>query len=102
MDRIPDPFPTTTLTVPNLSELVARLRDPALSRCVWVLANAAARLSRGSVKVYGPEHGTAAEAIERGLRTDDAMAFRKAAALGPWDGFDVLMLGVDLPVRRDQ
>lgn len=150
MDRIPDPFPTTTLSVPNLSELVARLRDPALTRCVsiihakrdgegeWVLANAAARLSRGNVKVYGPEHGTAAEAIEQGLRTDakviftgalrrsdDAMAFRKAAqlgvkpvgtitvirvieaqmlleALGPWNGFDVLLLSVDLPVRRDQ
>jgi hypothetical protein len=150
VDRIPDPFPTTTLSVPNLSELVARLRDPALNRCVtvihakrdgegeWVLANAAARLTRGNVKVFGPESGTAASVIEQGLRTDakvvftgdlrrsdDAMAFRKAAslgarpvgtitvirlieaqmlleALGPWHGYDVLLLSVDLPVQRDR
>jgi hypothetical protein len=150
VDRIPDPFPTTTLSVPNLSELVVRLRDPALTRCVtvihakrdgegeWVLANAAARLTRGNVKVFGPEPGTPSGVIEHGLRTDakiiftgdlrrsdDAMAFRKAAslgvkpvgtitvirlieaqmlleALGPWRGYDVLLLSVDLPVQRDQ
>lgn len=150
MDSIPDPFPTTTLSVPNLSELVVRLRDPELTRCVtvihakrngegeWILANAAARLSRSKMKVFGPEPGTAAEIVEHGLRTDakviftgdlrrsdDAMAFRKAAslgvkpvgtitvirlieaqmsleALGPWIGFDVVLLSVDLPVKRDQ
>jgi hypothetical protein len=150
VDRVPDPFPTTTLSVPNLSELVARLRDPALARCVtvihakragegeWVLANAAARLTRGGIKVFGPEPGTAAGVIEHGLRTDakviftgdlrrsdDAMAFRKAAALGvkpvgtitvirlieaqmtmeamgPWHGYDVMLLSVDLPGQKDQ
>lgn len=150
VDRIPDPFPTTTLSVPNLSELLARLRDPALTRCVtvihakrdgegeWILANAAARLTRSSVKVFGPELGTAAGIVEHGLRTDakviftgelrrsdDAMAFRKAAllgvkpvgtitvirlieaqmlleAMGPWNGFDIVLLSVDLPVQRDQ
>jgi len=149
VDRIPDPFPTTTLSVPNLSELVARLRDPAIARCItiihskragegeWVLANAAARLTRGNVKVFGPEPGTASGVIEHGLRTDakviftgdlrrsdDAMAFRKAAslgvkpvgtitvirlieaqmsleAMGPWQGYDVMLLIVDLPVRKD-
>jgi len=150
LERIPDPFPTTTLSVPNLSELVARLRDPALTRCVtfvhakrggegeWVLANAAARLSRGNVKVFGPEVGTAANIVEHGLRTDakviftgdlrrsdDAIAFRKAAAIGvkpvgtisvirlieaqmlleamgPWTGFDVMLLSVDLPPVKNK
>lgn len=69
------------LSVPNLSELVVRLRDPACTRCVtlihakrdgegeWVLANAAARLSRGNIKVFGPELGA-------------ALIVHKAAALG--------------------
>ncbi|HZZ00932.1 MAG TPA: hypothetical protein VFE36_15330 [Candidatus Baltobacteraceae bacterium] len=151
MERIPDPFPTTTLSVPNLTELVTRLRDPARTRCVtlihakrdgegeWVLANAAARLTRGNVKVFGPELGTAHDVVEHGLRTDakviftgdlrradDAMAFRKAAAIGvrpvgtitvirlieaqmlleamgPWTGYDVVLLSVDLPpVKKHQ
>ena len=143
MERAPDPFPTTKLSVPNLTELVARLRDPALRHCVtivhakkegegeWVLANAAARLMRNNVKVFGPEPGTAGDVVEHALRIDakvvftgdlrrseDAMAFRKAAALGirpvgtitvirlieakmlveamgPWTGFDVALLSVD-------
>jgi hypothetical protein len=151
VERIPDPFPTTTLSVPNLTELVTRLRDPARTRCVtlihakrdgegeWVLANAAARLTRGNVKVFGPELGTAHDVVEHGLRTDakviftgdlrradDAMAFRKAAAIGvrpvgtitvirlieaqmlleamgPWTGYDVVLLSVDLPpVKKHQ
>jgi hypothetical protein len=150
VERVPDPFPTTTLSVPNLSELVVRLRDRALTRCVtvihakrdgegeWVLANAAARLTRGNIKVFGPELGTAADVVEQGLRTDakvvftgdvrrsdDGMAFRKAAslgvkpvgtitvirlieaqmlleAIGPWNGYDVMLLSVDLPVRKDR
>jgi hypothetical protein len=147
VERVPDPFPTTTLSVPNLSELVVRLRDPARTRCVtivhaknegegeWVLANAAARLVRSNIKVFGPELGTAADTIEHGLRMDakviftgdlrrsnDAMAFRKAAslgvkpvgtitvirlveaqmlleAMGPWTDYDVVLLSVDLPAR---
>jgi hypothetical protein len=150
VDQVPDPFPTTTLSVPHLSELVARLRDPAIARCVtvihakrngegeWVLANAAARLSRGKIKVFGPELGTAADVVELGLRTDakviftgdlrrsdDAMAFRKAAsmgvrpvgtitvirlieaqmlleAMGPWNGFDVVLLSLDLAAKKNQ
>lgn len=149
VDQVPDPFPTTALSVPNLSELVVRLRDPALTRCVtlihakhdgegeWVLANAAARLARSKIKVFGPELGTAADVVDHGLRTDakviftgdlrrsdDAMAFRKAAslgvrpvgtitvvrlieaqmlleAMGPWNGFNVMLISVDLPAKKN-
>lgn len=108
MESIPDPFPTTTLSVPNLTELVSRLRDPEIKRCVtivhakregegdWVMANAAARLSRGGkMKVFGPEAGTPADVVEHALHTDakvvftgelkrseDGLAFRKAASMG--------------------
>jgi hypothetical protein len=150
VERIPDPFPTTKLSVPNLSELVARLRDPARKNCVtvihakrdgegeWVLANAAARLARSKIKVFGPEPGTASEVVEHALRidakivltgelrrSDDGLAFRKAASLGikpvgtitvirlveaqmllesmgPWTGYDVALLSVDLPAKTDE
>lgn len=108
MPEVPfDPFPTTKLSIPNLAELVARLRDPALRQCVtlvhakrqgegdWILGNAAARLMRSKIKVFGPEPGTAADIIEHALRIDakvvltgelrrddDAAAFRKAASFG--------------------
>jgi len=107
VENVPDPFPTTTLSVPNLAELVTRLRDPDLHRAVtvihakregegeWILANAAARLMRSKIKVFGPEPGTAADVVEHALRIDakvvftgelrrneDAIAFRKAASFG--------------------
>jgi hypothetical protein len=142
MER-PDLFPTTRLSVPNLPELLARLRDPELTRCVtivhskrdgegeWILANAAARLMRSSVKTFGPEAGTPADVVDHALRigakvvftgelrrADDAIAFRRAAArgvrpvgtitvirlaeakmlveaLGPWVGYDVMLLSAD-------
>lgn len=145
---MPDPFPTTRLSVPNLAELVTRLRDPRLERCItvvhakregegeWVLANAAARLMRSKVKLFGPEPGTAADVVEHGLRidakvvftgelrrTEDAVAFRKAAALGvkpvgtitvirlveaqmllesmgPWIGYNLALLSTD--IKREQ
>ena len=107
MDGRPDPFPTTRLSVPNLAELVGRLRDASIERCItivhakhqgegeWVLANAAARLVRGGLRVFGPEPGTPADVVEHALRidakivftgelrrNDDAAAFRKAASYG--------------------
>ena len=144
MEQLPDPFPTTRLSVPNLAELVARLRDPNVARCItvvhakrenegeWILANAAARLMRNKIKVFGPEAGTAADIAEHAIRIgakivftgdlrrdEDAIAFRRAAALGikpvgtitvirlaeaqmllesmgPWRGFDVALLSPDL------
>jgi hypothetical protein len=108
MESLPDPFPTTKLSVPNLTELVTRLRDPDIRRCItivhakregegdWVLANGAARLKRtGNVKVFGPEAGTPADVVEHAIRIDakvvftgelkrgeDGVAFRKAASFG--------------------
>ncbi len=107
MPELPDPFPTTKLSVPNLAELLLRLRDKELRHCItlvhakrqgegeWILANAAARLSRGKIKIFGPEAGTAADVVEHGLRIDakvvftgelrrdeDAVAFRRAASFG--------------------
>ena len=143
MENTPDPFPTTRLSVPNLPELVTRLRDPDIKRCVtvihakregegeWVLANAAARLMRSKIKVFGPEPGTVADVVEHAIRidakvvftgelrrTEDGIAFRRAAALGvrpvgtitvirlleaqmlletmgPWIGFNVALLSSD-------
>ena len=37
MEILPDPFPTTKLSVPNLAELVSRLRDPDIRRCVTIV-----------------------------------------------------------------
>lgn len=108
MPEVPfDPFPTTRLSVPNLQQLVKRLRDNTLKTCVtvihakregegeWVLGNAAARLMRNNVKIFGPEAGTPADLIEHAMRIEakvvftgelrrdeDALAFRKAASHG--------------------
>ena len=145
MESLPDPFPTTRLSVPNLAELVARLRDPTVKKCVtvvhakrdgegeWILANAAARLLRGKTKVFGPDAGTPSDVIAHAVRTDakvvftgelrrsdDGMAFRKAAdlgikpvgtitvirlveaqmlleSMGPWRDYDVVLLSPDHP-----
>jgi len=108
MEILPDPFPTTKLSVPNLAELVSRLRDPDIRRCVtivhakrdgegdWVMANAAARLTRaGKMKVFGPEAGTPSDVIDHAIRigaavvfagelkrSEDGLALRKAASFG--------------------
>ncbi|MBV8491207.1 MAG: hypothetical protein JO199_11825 [Candidatus Eremiobacteraeota bacterium] len=107
MSGIPDPFPTTKLSVPNLSELVNRLRDPTIRHCVtvvhakregegeWVLGNAAARLMRSKMKTFGPSPGTVEDLVDHALRIeakivflgelrrdDDGMALRKAASFG--------------------
>lgn len=104
---IPDPFPTTKLSVPNLAELLLRLRDPSIRNCItavhakqqgegeWVLANAAARLMRGKIKVLGPETGTAIDLVDHAIRIEakvvfagelrrgaDGLAFRRAATFG--------------------
>jgi hypothetical protein len=108
MPEIPfDPFPTPRLSVPNLSELLTRLRDPDIKKCItivhakregegeWVLGNAAARLMRGKIKIFGPEAGTASDLVDHAIRIDakivftgevrredDAAAFRRAASYG--------------------
>ena len=118
MSEIPDPFPTTRLSVPNLAELLMRLRNADIKNCItvvhakregegeWILANAAARLTRSKIKVFGPEHGTAADVVEHGLRVDakvvftgelrrseDSIAFRRAAS------FNVRPVGVITCIR---
>jgi hypothetical protein len=88
---------------------------------------------RAKMRIFGPEAGTPADLIDHALRIgakvvftgelrrdDDAIAFRKAAALGvkpvgiitvirlveaqlnveklgPWTGYDVALLSPDLP-----
>ena len=99
--------PTTRLSVPNLTALLARLRNEELRRCVtfvhakkegegeWVLGTAAARLMRGKVKIFGPEAGTIVDLVEHALRIgakvlfagevrrdEDGRAMRQAASLG--------------------
>lgn len=103
--EIPDPFPTQRLSVPNLAELLMRLRNQEIRNCItvvhakkegegeWICANAAARLQRGKIKLFGPSPGTLPDVVEHGLRTDakiifagemrrdsDGASFRKAAA----------------------
>lgn len=145
MPEVPfDPFPTTKLTVPNLAALLGRLRNDTIKHNVtlihakkdgegdWIMATAAARLKRNHVKIVGPEPGTPENLVEHALRSDakvvfageirrdpDALALRKAAALGvkavgvitcirlieaqmlletfgPWTGYDVALISPDL------
>ena len=102
--QIPDPFPTTRLSVPNLAELLMRLRDTTIKNCItvihakregegeWICANAATRLQRGKIKILAPSPGTLKDIVEHGLRIDakiifagemrrdsDGMEFRTAA-----------------------
>jgi len=94
------------MTVPNLVDLLARLRDESNSNCItiihaekhgegdWVIANAAARLARNNIKVAGPEPIKVIDVVERAIRMgakvafvgevrreEDARAVRAAAAL---------------------
>jgi hypothetical protein len=108
MPDIPfDPFPTAKLAVPNLTALVARLRDTTIKHGItvvhakkegegeWILATAAARLTRSGIKVAGPEPATPPDLVDHALRIDakvvlagelrrdaDALALRKAAWFG--------------------
>jgi hypothetical protein len=116
--EIPDPFPTTRLSVPNLAELLIRLRNKDIKNCVtvvhakregegeWICANAAARLQRGKIKIFGPSPGTAADVVEHALRIDakvvfagemrrdaDGLAFRRAAQ------FNVRPVGIITCIR---
>jgi hypothetical protein len=102
-----DLFPTVTMTVPFLKELLARMRDVSSRRSItiihadstdqaqWILSNAAARLQRGGLRVAGPEPKPPALIVEEALRLGskyllagemrriaDAQALRAAAALG--------------------
>ncbi|MGZ3497189.1 MAG: hypothetical protein ACXWNK_16605 [Vulcanimicrobiaceae bacterium] len=101
-----DPYPTISMRVPNLVELLTRLRDDSIAHGItvvhaeregegdWVLANAAARLARSNVKVVGPEPIKAVDLVEHAVRIgaklvfigeirreEDARAARAAAAL---------------------
>jgi hypothetical protein len=103
----PDPFPTIRLTVPHLRELLERLRSDDIRHGItvvhakkpgegeWILANARARLLRGSIKIVGPEAVRPADLVEQAARIgakvvfvgelrreDDARALRVAAAMG--------------------
>jgi hypothetical protein len=102
-----DPFPTVKMSVPNLKELLARMRDTSLRNAItivhadspeqgeWILANAAARLTRSGARLFGPEAMPPAAIVEQALRigaktvlvgevrrAEDAQALRAAAALG--------------------
>lgn len=107
MAPLNDPFPTTKLTVPYLADVLERLRDPKAKRLIvlchsksieegeWILATTAARLSRGGMKVVGPELTKATALMELALREradaalvaniqspEDAMAVRVACSAG--------------------
>jgi len=102
-----DPFPTIKLTVPFLSDILAKLRDEKSARAMvifqaesaeqgeWVLQNVAGRLSRGKITVFGPESHRPVEIIEQALRMkatialvgqmrqpEDAHAMRAASGMG--------------------
>jgi hypothetical protein len=104
--RPDDPFNTMRLTVPNLVELVSRLRDRSLRtpvtviHCIqdgeseWVLSTAAARLARDNIRTLGPEPIKPIDLVEHAVRVgakvafvgelrreEDARAARAAAAL---------------------
>lgn len=102
-----DPYPTISMSVPNLVELLTRLRDDSIAHAItvlhaeregegeWVSATAAARLARSNVKLVGPEPIKAVDLVEHAVRIgaklvfigeirreEDARAARAAAALG--------------------
>ena len=95
------------MSVPNLVELLSRLRDESVVHGItvvhaekegegdWVLATAAARLARSNAKIVGPEPIKAVDLVEHAIRVgaklafigeirreEDARAARAAAALG--------------------
>jgi len=102
-----DPFSTTSMSVPHLPELLARLRDDEARRSVtiihttspdageWIFSNAASRLTRAGVRVFGPEPMKAQALVEQAAhigakviyvgemrREEDARAIRAAATFG--------------------
>jgi len=102
-----DPFSTASMSVPHLSELLARLRDETTRRSItilhasrpdegeWIFSNAASRLTRSGIRVFGPEPMKAKELVEQAAhvgakviyvgelrREEDARAVRAAAAFG--------------------
>lgn len=102
-----DPFSTTSMSVPHLPELLARLRDGESRRSVtiihatkpeegeWIFSNAASRLTRAGVRVFGPEPMKAQALVEQAAhigatviyvgemrREEDARAIRAAATFG--------------------
>lgn len=102
-----DPFPTTKLTVPFLSDILVKLRDEKAARAIvvfqaesaeqgeWVLQNVAGRLSRGKITIFGPESHRPVEIIEQALRMkamvalvgemrrpEDAHAMRASSGMG--------------------
>ncbi len=102
-----DPYPTIRMSVPHLAELLARLRDDDARRSVtiihatkpeegeWIFSNAASRLSRSGVRVFGPEPMKAKDLVEQAAhigakviyvgemrREEDARAIRAAASFG--------------------
>ncbi len=102
-----DPFPTIKMSVPHLTELLARLRDDGAHRSVtilhatrpdkgeWIFSNAASRLSRAGTRIFGPEPMMATDLVAQAAhigakviyvgemrREEDARAIRAAAAFG--------------------
>lgn len=102
-----DPFSTTSMSVPHLPELLARLRDEETRRSItilhakradegeWIFSNASSRLTRSGVRVFGPEPMKAKDLVEQAAhigakviyvgemrREEDARAIRAAAAFG--------------------
>ena len=102
-----DPFSTMKMRVPHLAELLARLRGQTASRSItvihatkpdegeWIFANAASRLTRTGVRVFGPEPMKAKALVEQAAlvgakiayigelrREEDARAMRAAASFG--------------------
>jgi hypothetical protein len=102
-----DLFPTTTISVPNLVPLLQRIRAEERRRVItllhvrtqeegeWICSTAAARLSRGNIKIIGPEALKPLDLIERAIRgsakvvfagemrrEEDSRALRAAATLG--------------------
>lgn len=102
-----DPFSTTSMSVPHLPELLARLRDEETRRSItilhakrpdegeWIFSNASSRLTRSGVRVFGPEPMKAKDLVDQAAhigakviyvgemrREEDARAIRAAAAFG--------------------
>jgi stage III sporulation protein SpoIIIAA len=102
-----DPFSTTSMSVPHLTELLARLRDETARRSItiihaskaeegeWIFSNAASRLSRSGIRIFGPEPMKAKDLVEQAAhigakviyvgelrREEDARAIRAAATFG--------------------
>jgi ADP-ribose pyrophosphatase YjhB (NUDIX family) len=100
-------FPTTSINVPNLVQLMDRLRDENRKRSItiihvasaeegeWICSTAAARLARYGEKMIGPEPGKVIDLVETAIRVkvpylfagelrreEDARALRAAATLG--------------------